>query len=411
MNRLLALLLSLSMASLAGSATASSPDLVPGPWRAWLDTPGGPLPFGLELSRDGDAWAAEILNGDERLGVPVVAWSGEELTLDLTHYDSRIVATLGAGGALLEGTWTKRRGAERWARVGFHAVRGESQRFVADLATPDEPLTGRWRVDFASEDGPAIGEFDVAADGTASGTFLTTTGDYRFLAGRQDGARLRLSCFDGGHAFLFDATRGDDGSLAGDFWSGNHWHDTWTAVADADVRLPDAFEQTRWVGGASALSDLVFPDLDGARRALDDPAFGGRARVLHVFGSWCPNCHDASAEMVRLADAYGDRGLSVLGLAFELTGDLERDTRQVRRYAEAHGVSYPILVAGLADKSKATATLGVLDRVRSYPTTIFLHGDGRVHSIHSGFSGPATGARYDEQRARYTAIVEELLAE
>ncbi len=411
-SMLLSSLLLMSVSAL-GSVPQSSEVPATGIWRAWLSTPGGALPFGLDLGRiaDGDEWRATLVNGDERIAVPRVSWDGRTLVLDITHYDSRIEAVLAPGGALLEGTWTKRRGADSWARVDFHAVVGESERFIDGEPGVDEPLTGRWKVTFATDDDAAVGEFDVDPEGRASGTFLTTTGDYRFLAGRQDGRRLRLSCFDGGHAFLFHAHMQDDGSVVGDFWSGNQWHDTWTATRAPDMTLPGAYEQTRWTGGPTSLADLTFPDLDGVRRSLADPAFAGKARILHVFGSWCPNCHDASAEMVRLAETYGDEGLSVLGLAFELTGDFERDARQVRTYAQAHGVSYPILVAGLADKSKATATLGLLDRVRSYPTTIFLHGDGRVHSVHTGFTGPATGERYTALRARFTATVEELLAE
>ena len=79
-------------------------------------------------------------------------------------------------------------------------------------------------------------------------------------------------------------------------------------------------------------------------------------------------------------------------LAFEVTGDFERDARQVRIYAERHGVEYPLLVAGLSDKDEASRAFPVLDRVRSYPTTIFTDRDGGVRAIHTGFSGPATGA-------------------
>ena len=40
--------------------------------------------------------------------------------------------------------------------------------------------------------------------------------DAHVTAGSFEGDRLRLSCFDGAHAFLFDARLGEDGSLAGD---------------------------------------------------------------------------------------------------------------------------------------------------------------------------------------------------
>ena len=113
-----------------------------------------------------------------------------------------------------------------------------------------------------------------------------------------------------------------------------------------------------------------------------------------------------------LQDTYGPQGLSILGLAFEVTDDFDRNVRQVRRYAERHDVSYPMLIAGTsASKSKATQTLTVLDEVRSYPTTIFLHGDGRVRAVYQGFSGPATGDAHARLTAAFESIVQELLAE
>ena len=59
-------------------------------------------------------------------------------------------------------------------------------------------------------------------DGRVTGTFLTETGDYRYLEGVVDGDSLKLSCFDGSHAFLFHAALDQD-SFRGRFWSGTHW--------------------------------------------------------------------------------------------------------------------------------------------------------------------------------------------
>ena len=96
-------------------------------------------------------------------------------------------------------------------------------------------------------------------------------------------------------------------------------------------------------------------------------------------------------DLVELDHAYRQRGLSILGLAFELTGDLERDTRQVWQFAEHHGVEFPLLVAGVSDKQEASRTFPLIDRVRSYPTTIFMDGEGRVRAVYQGYSGPAAG--------------------
>ena len=203
--------------------------------------------------------------------------------------------------------------------------------------------------------------------------------------------------------------------LKGDFWSGNWWHETWTAVRDNDAALADAMAQTTWRSDTE-LDELVFKDLDAQPRsvaqamdALDND--GARATILLVFGSWCPNCADATECLVELQAKYHERGLRVLGLAFELTGDLERDAKQVRIHQEHHGANWPVLVAGLSNKAKASAALPVLDKVRSYPTTIFMGADREPVGIWTGFSGPATGEAHQDLRKRWEAMIEDLLEE
>ncbi len=381
-----------------------------GVWRAWLDAPGGELPFGISVESDGGGLSAALVNGNERIAIPHTTLEGNRLVLDMPHYDSRIEADLSDGE--LHGTWRKRSGSESWTEMPFHARRGPEPRFPIEAAAGDDGsrLDGRWRVDFESSEDSAVGIFETEPDGTLAGTFLTSTGDYRFLAGDFAGDRMRLSCFDGAHAFLFTAVLRPDGGLSGHFWSRDTWHETWTAVRDDAAALPDPYEQTEWRSEWD-LGDAVFPDIDGTPRSLADPAFAGRAQMLVAFGTWCPNCHDEAPYLRELHERYGPRGLSILGLAFELTGDFERDAEQVRRFAKRHGTEYPILVAGLANKTKATRAFPMLDFVRSYPTTIFLHGDGRVRAVHSGFTGPATGEAHDTVRAEFEGLIEELLAE
>ncbi len=403
----------LSLLTLLVSSTLPTPDLQPGSWRAWLESPGGQLPFGLDLSQDGDTWQATVVNGSERIEIPEVEVAGEELRLAIPHYDSGIRATIEADGTELRGEWTKRSGTEKWSKLPFRARAGIGPRFEplpASVASPRLEAPERWHVQFEKSDDPSVMILRFGATGTVEATFLTTTGDYRFLAGSFEGNRLRLSCFDGAHAFLFDARLDDAGRLRGDFWSRDSWHETWTATPDLEAALPDAFEQTKWIDHI-ALADLEFPDLTGKKRSLADPAFDGRARILYVFGSWCPNCHDQAAYLKELQERFGPRGLSILGLAFELTDDFERNVAQIRRYQERHGSAYPILIAGPSDKKKATEALKALDRVRSYPTTIFLTADGEVVAVHTGFSGPATGPAYDNLRSRFESILEGLLSE
>ncbi len=388
-----------------------------GTWRAWLDSPGGELPFGLELRQDAGTWNAVLVNGPERITIPSVEIAVGQVLLRMDHYDSHLAAKVARDGKSLTGTWEKRRSATETTRMAFYASHGAQPRFpklapaTESPQAPADAFAGRWQVAFASDTDPAVGVFRVGkTTGNLFGTFLTATGDYRYLAGQQRGDELALSCFDGAHAFLFRATRQADGTLAGDFWSRDTWHDTWTAVRDDAASVPDPYAQTTW-DQELGLAGMVFTDLEGRPRSLADPAFAGRARILQVFGSWCPNCHDETAFLAEFERRYRDRGLAVVGIAFELTGGFERDRRQLQRFEERYDVQYPLLIGGVADKSLATQAFGALDRVRSYPTTIFLHADGRVRSIHSGFTGPGTGAAYDAVREEFTSLVEELLNE
>ena len=150
---------------------------------------------------------------------------------------------------------------------------------------------------------------------------------------------------------------------------------------------------------------------EGTLHALSDPEYAGKAIVLHCFGTWCPNCSDAAEEMERLDATYRERGLSIIGLAFERDEDPAANAERLALYAQRHGTRYPLLVAGLSSKSKATKSLRALDALTAFPTTIFLHGDGRVAAVHSGFNGPATGQAFLDQRATFDALVEKLLAE
>lgn len=397
---------------------------LPTHWDAHLESAGGELEFGLRLELDASgATRAKITNASEVIDVPHVEWSRErlELVLEFPHYDSRIVAKASSDGVQLTGQWRKRKSAERWTEMTFGArVSSVSRDRSLPAWTRGKELDGTWSAKFASEDTPAVARFSERYwrrehDGFTcdfEGTFLTTLGDYRYLSGeyRSTEGSVVLSCFDGAHAFLFNARILEDGSLAGEFWSGDTWFDTWTAARDRNAALPDPFGLTQLAQGAQ-LDELSFPDVDGVVRKLGDAQFAGKARIVQLFGTWCPNCNDETRYLVELHERFGARGLSILGLAFELTGDFARDAGQVRKYAAHHGVRYPLLVAGESDKHKASQRFPLLDKLRAYPTTLFVDARGVVRAVHQGFNGPATGAAHAKLREDFERLIEGLLAE
>ncbi len=378
---------------------------------AVLECGGGEVRFGIRVERGARGEPrAFVTNGEEAIPVPVCAVGGDGMTLGFDYYDSTITAKIGADGGLV-GEWRKRRSAEEWVTMRFHARPGGVR--TMDIQEMPGEIAGRWRVKFAGEADEAVAVFGGGDRRDLRGTFLTTTGDYRFLAGHvvvAEGMRpsgVELSCFDGAHAFLFKAALQRDGSLKGDFWSGATHHDTWTAVKDERAALPDAFGVTKFVGTAAELDGLEFADVLGVKRKLGE--FRGKARIIEVFGTWCPNCLDATRVLTELDEKYRARGLSIVGLAFEVTGDAERDRKQVALYAERHGVKYPLLVAGKKDKAEASEKFPVIDKLRAYPTFVFVDGEGVVRGVYTGFSGPATGEEHERLRRAFEMKVEEML--
>ena len=387
------LLTSLVLCACAKEETAREVPPVLGMWQARLLSPGGALGFEMELKEDSDGTLRGfIMNGKERIEIPQVAVIGDTFIANIDHYESKLEATIRDDGTRLIGKWKKRRGPRRWAELRFEADAGEGRRFPAATETMgDADFDGRWRVRFKSDAYDSVGIFNHIEDDRWEGTFLTRTGDYRYLAGNKDGNRLRLSCFDGAHAFLFDVIRTKDGKLQGHFWNWNTWHDTWTGTYDKDAKLPDPFKQTKWNEGKK-LKNLAFPDLAGVTRKLGTLLPDGHVRIVYLFGSWCPNCHDATLFLKTMESRFGRDKLKICGVAFELNKNHERDARQVRRYAELHDVSWPMLIGGNADKKEATAAFGGVDDIHSYPTMIFINKEGRIAAIYSGFTGPASSS-------------------
>ena len=154
-----------------------------------------------------------------------------------------------------------------------------------------------------------------------------------------------------------------------------------------------------------------FPDLDGRIVTSEDERFQGKVVLIDIFGSWCPTCHDAAPSMVQFYRDYHDRGLEVVGLAYEVSGDSAIDNAQVRRYRDKFGIEFPLLLAGINVTSATAATLPQLEGFTAYPTTIFIGRDGLVRKIHAGFMGPATGAQHDHLIREFAALIEELLRE
>jgi peroxiredoxin len=396
---------------LCGACAQEPVALTDGPWRAVVELPGGELPFGVSFVRDRNgALQAAIANGAERVVVPNVSETVDGLTLEFPAFNNRISLT--RDGQYWRGQLTliKAHGVEQSMPMTLHS--GQSHRFFAGEQDVNADFAGTWAVTFVDDDGnstPAVGEF-TQRNGRVSGTFRTATGDYRYLAGDVRDRTLHLSTFDGAHAFLFVAQQADNGEIHGDFWSGTRWHETFTARRDANASLPDASALSKLRDGVQKVA-FTFPNTAGTPVSFSDSRFAGKVVIVALAGTWCPNCHDEAAFLAPFYRTHRERGLEIVGLMFEHLEDFAVAATQVDRFREKFGIEYELLVAGFSDKGDATRRLGLLDKVIAYPTMIVVDRNGDVREIHTGFNGPGTGVHYDEFRARFGALIDQLLEE
>jgi thiol-disulfide isomerase/thioredoxin len=256
-----------------------------------------------------------------------------------------------------------------------------------------------------------VGEFSQE-NGRVLGTFITSTGDFRFLEGTISDNSLYLSSFDGGSAYLFTGNLLNDSTLVdGKFYSGYSSVTKWVARKDAKAILPDAYSLTALKKGYDRIS-FTFPDLEGKNVSLSDEKFRNKLVLVQFFGSWCPNCMDETAYLVPFYHKYKDRGVEIVALAYERTTDFERSKKNVGRMRDRFNVPYDMLLTGFTnDKNEVAKSLPMLDNFIAFPTLIILDKKGVVRKIHTGFNGPGTGRHYTEFVQEFERTVDDILAE
>jgi thiol-disulfide isomerase/thioredoxin len=383
-----------------------SPSLKPGSWRATIQIQGRELPFGLEVrNMESGIPIVEIRNATERIPLDVIRITGDSLRLMFPTFDTGINAAI--KGDSLVGEYVVY-SANNY-RLPFRAAAGQNHRFVhRQLVTQD--FSGTYDVLFFNDKNTvqAMAVFEQNGN-SASGTFLTPTGDYRFLEGNVDGDTLWLSGIDGDHLFIFNAVRSGD-TLRGRHWLGRSRNRAWQAVRNLEAKPPSSEKLTYLKEGFDRL-DFTFPDPDSTMISVSDERFKGKVVVVQILGTWCPNCLDETRFLVDWYKENAQRGVEIVGLAYEQKADFNYAAGRVRKMVDRLGVPYPVLIAGTNDTKQASSTLPALNQVIGFPTTIFVDRLGKVAAIHTGFSGPGTGSFYDLEKQKFEEQINALISD
>ncbi|MCI5057671.1 MAG: TlpA family protein disulfide reductase [Flavobacteriales bacterium] len=344
----------------------------------------------------------QINNGDERIDLITQSSSGDTLRLKFPSFDSYLIFHR----ETMKGYWYYPSKGNYNIPLSFDTAYAMGNVFQTNYAD----VSGNWETVFSEnteDEYKAVGKF-IQSGNRLKGTFLTETGDYRYLNGFVDNGNIQLSCFDGAHAFLFKSS-GNDNKQKGIFYSGKHWTEPWVAVKNDNFSLsnPDSLS---WVKPDVPVA-FQFSDVNGNMVSLSDSKFENKVKVIQVLGTWCPNCLDESKFLVELLKSVPKEKIEVIGLAFERDKTQEKRIKRVKDFVQSNNFpsNYNILIAGRASKKEAAEALPFLNHVMSFPTTILLDQKNNVINVHTGFNGPGTGGVFEEFSKNYKLKIQQLI--
>lgn len=411
-------LLSVIILAIVFSACKKSADPV-GVWRGTIrNNSGEEVAFTLEVKREGDGIVGSLVNGDDRTVSTSGSFEGDTLKLRYDFYDAELTAVIVGdelGGGFIrqwrKQTLARKLRAERVIGADDAALAASNP---SNSSNSSHDISGEWVMRVGEEPKVSFWRAAFKQQGSrAKGTIIPVSGDWGEMTGSFDNNQLTLNRFDGINCRVFKATLTPQGALEGFVDLGLYdpkrkvVAERLTAENRASVAsLPDPKNYTRMKNAAEPFR-FSFPDPDGKTISSTDERFKNKVVIVTITGSWCPNCYDEAPVLQEFYERYRDRGLEVVALSFEYTGDSARDTRQVRTFAQRLGVKYPILYAGGVED--AEKKLSQLVNFGAYPTTIYIGRDGLVKHIHAGFEGKATGERFARLKAEMEALIEDLL--
>jgi thiol-disulfide isomerase/thioredoxin len=366
------------------------------------------LPFTFTIGRTGkDSLYAEFENGEEKIRIyDVFCGKATPSARDTFHvrfeaFDTYLSAVYEDG--VLEGNWVVNY-REKYM-IPFKAVFGQNHRFVHKESKAEYNLAGKWQSLFEpgkKDEYPALGDF--TQDGNEiTGTFLTETGDYRYLHGNVIKNKVYLSAFDGAHAFLILAKFTHKDSLIGSFRSGKHYTADWMGFRNENFKLADPFGITKTQGNTKL--DFTFPDTEGKTVSLSDDRFKNKIKLIQLTGTWCPNCLDETRMIQSYFSEKNPSDVAWISLAYERYTDQKKVMELLRRYKEKLNLRHDILWAGSYRKEEASKTLPQLSGITAYPTLLFVDADNDVRYIYTGFSGPAT-KEYESFKKEFENLIE-----
>ncbi len=395
-------------------ACARHPKTVDTLWDAVLATNASEIPFRFQISTSGNDAQGFFFEGDRKVGS--TSGSVTDGNYKFAYDFLNTTLDLSPQGDELVGSYTNKR-SNRAQKVRMKKF----QPVAADEAAPD--VAGSWEMRRADSEQRTTRDhltwnlYLRQSGPEVSGAILRIDGDTGTLMGRWTNGKLVLSHFAGERGTIFEGTPNPDGTMSVTYNGNAHY--TVVRTTDAKAKgIPDPQDPTLYtsVKDPTAPLTFAFPDaMTGQTVSLDDPRFKDKVVIVAIGGSWCPNCHDEAPFLGELYRDYHAKGLEIVNVMFEDDADPAKYRPRVQSFINRFGIEYPTLYGGTVNPTPTTK--GVKDAIPqlvnfdTYPTSVYLGRDHRVHSVHDGFASPATGEAHTRLKQEVRELVEKLLAE
>jgi thiol-disulfide isomerase/thioredoxin len=125
-----------------------------------------------------------------------------------------------------------------------------------------------------------------------------------------------------------------------------------------------------WKG--RSLPEFSLPMIEGQQMSGSDLA--GKATLIVIWLTGCPDCRRTLPNIVRLRDEYGGRRFRVIGFNVDKALGLDRTDSDRREFAESLGLNFPSLL--LDEETRAR-----FGNLNIYPTLIFVSSGGIIERL------------------------------
>jgi thiol-disulfide isomerase/thioredoxin len=129
--------------------------------------------------------------------------------------------------------------------------------------------------------------------------------------------------------------------------------------------------------------DLDIPLIDGG--TLSSADLRGKILVVDVWGTWSGPCRRLIPHLIDIQQRFGSRGVEVVGISAEVSGDYETAVRRIEKYAAETGINYHLGILSPEIYDKIRRIMKFEGDTFTIPSTFVVDRSGRIIARYPGY--------------------------